>query len=180
MIYTYDGQTFNINQKQKIFADHFVKTGNLARSYWKAYYEEKGADYYDPKTLKQCSNNGARLRDNEGVKDYLTYLNKRIEEDTISTAKERQQQLTLIHRGNPDAFYYIDKDVDGDEVRRYKRVDWEKLDPMKALDMLNRMQNSYNEEEKQDININIGFDDDFSKYEKEYEEKMEGDDSDEC
>ena len=74
----------DINQKQKIFADEFILTGNATQSYQKAYNCN----------IKTAEANGSDLLRNTKVKKYIEEVNKEIHDDTIADMKEVKQFWT--------------------------------------------------------------------------------------
>lgn len=67
-----------ITQKQKLFADEYVLTGNASQSYQKVY----------KCTLAVADTNGSRLLRNARVKEYIESTNKEIRNDKIADMQE--------------------------------------------------------------------------------------------
>ena len=77
-----------LTQKQKLFADEYIKSGNAMQSAIKAGYSEKYA-----------KSSSAKMLENVGIKSYIDAKMAEIESHKIADAKEAMQAITAIARG---------------------------------------------------------------------------------
>ncbi|MCC4518138.1 terminase small subunit [Limosilactobacillus reuteri] len=77
-----------LTQKQKLFADEYIKSGNAMQSAIKAGYSEKYA-----------KSSSAKMLENVGIKSYIDTKMAEIESHKIADAKEAMQAITAIARG---------------------------------------------------------------------------------
>lgn len=77
-----------LTQKQKLFADEYIKSGNAMQSAIKAGYSEKYA-----------KSSSAKMLENVGIKSYIETKMAEIESHKIADAKEAMQAITAIARG---------------------------------------------------------------------------------
>ena len=77
-----------LTQKQKLFADEYIKSGNAMQSTIKAGYSEKYA-----------KSSSAKMLENVGIKSYIETKMAEIESHKIADAKEAMQAITAIARG---------------------------------------------------------------------------------
>ncbi|WP_457801097.1 terminase small subunit [Limosilactobacillus reuteri] len=80
-----------ITQKQKLFADEYIKSGNATQAYIKAGYSVKSD--------QAAATNGNILLRNHKVKSYIDAKMAEIESHKIADAKEAMQAITAIARG---------------------------------------------------------------------------------
>ena len=80
-----------LTQKQRLFADEYIKSGNATQSYIKAGYSVKSE--------KVAGVNATRLLGNARVKSYIDAKMAEIESHKIADAKEAMQSITAIARG---------------------------------------------------------------------------------
>ena len=78
-----------LKEKQKKFADYFIKTGNAYRSAVKAGYSENYA-----------KGNVVKLLDNVSVKEYIEERNKLLESERIADMKEVKEFWTNTMRSD--------------------------------------------------------------------------------
>lgn len=76
-----------LNQRQKMFADEYLVTGNIYQSAIKAGYSENYA-----------KGNSAKLLENESIKAYIDERLKQIESSKIADASEVMRYLTSVMR----------------------------------------------------------------------------------
>ena len=76
-----------LNQRQKMFADEYLVTGNVYQSAIKAGYSENYA-----------KGNSVKLLENESIKTYLSEKLKEIESRKIADAAEVMRYLTSVMR----------------------------------------------------------------------------------
>lgn len=77
-----------LTQKQKLFADEYIKSGNAMQSAIRAGYSEKYA-----------KSSSAKMLENVGIKSYIDTKMAEIESHKIADAKEAMQAITAIARG---------------------------------------------------------------------------------
>lgn len=77
-----------LTQKQKLFADEYIKSGNAMQSAIKSGYSEKYA-----------KSSSAKMLENVGIKSYIDTKMAEIESHKIADAKEAMQAITAIARG---------------------------------------------------------------------------------
>lgn len=80
-----------LTQKQRLFADEYIKSGNATQSYIKAGYSVKSE--------KVAGVNATRMLGNDRVKSYIDAKMAEIESHKIADAKEAMQAITAIARG---------------------------------------------------------------------------------
>ena len=154
-----------LTQKQEAFCLNYVKLGNATESAIKAGYSPKTSNEIAAQNLAKLS-----------IQARLAELRKKTEDSTIMDVKERKQRLTEIARARltdfmemgadgswvnvgPESQYpgavqelhsRTEYDDDSDKSTVYTSV---KLhDPMKAIDLLNKMDGIYKPEGAQ-VNI---------------------------
>ena len=80
-----------LTQKQRLFADEYIKSGNATHSYILAGYNVKSGGV--------AAANANRLLKNANVKEYIEAKMAEIESRKIADAKEAMQSITAIARG---------------------------------------------------------------------------------
>lgn len=94
-----------LTQKQRLFADEYIKSGNAMQSAIKAGYSEKYA-----------KSSSAKMLENVGIKSYIDAKMAEIESHKIADAKEVLQYLTRVLRGKETE--EIPDSVDGGTIKR--------------------------------------------------------------
>lgn len=94
-----------LTQKQCLFADEYIKSGNAMQSAIKAGYSEKYA-----------KSSSAKMLENVGIKSYIDAKMAEIESHKIADAKEVLQYLTRVLRGEETE--EIPDSVDGGTIKR--------------------------------------------------------------
>lgn len=94
-----------LTQKQRLFADEYIKSGNAMQSAIKAGYSEKYA-----------KSSSAKMLENVGIKSYIDAKMAEIESHKIADAKEVLQYLTRVLRGEETE--EIPDSVDGGTIKR--------------------------------------------------------------
>ncbi len=94
-----------LTQKQRLFADEYIKSGNAMQSAIKAGYSEKYA-----------KSSSAKMLENVGIKSYIDAKMAEIESHKIADAKEVLQYLTRMLRGEETE--EIPDSVDGGTIKR--------------------------------------------------------------
>lgn len=80
-----------MNEKQKMFADYYIETLNITKSYKKAYGEEMSDE--------KASANGSRLIRNDKVKEYIEKAMEIKSNERIASQDEVLEFLTQTMRG---------------------------------------------------------------------------------
>ena len=80
-----------MNEKQKIFADYYIETLNITKSYKRAYGEEMSDE--------KASANGSRLIRNDKVKEYIEKAMEIKSSERIASQEEVLEFLTQTMRG---------------------------------------------------------------------------------
>lgn len=94
-----------LTQKQRLFANEYIKSGNAMQSAIKAGYSEKYA-----------KSSSAKMLENVGIKSYIDAKMAEIESHKIADAKEVLQYLTRVLRGEETE--EIPDSVDGGTIKR--------------------------------------------------------------
>lgn len=94
-----------LTQKQRLFADEYIKSGNAMQSAIKAGYSEKYA-----------KSSSAKMLENVGIKSYIDAKMAKIESHKIADAKEVLQYLTRVLRGEEKE--EIPDNVNGGTIKR--------------------------------------------------------------
>jgi|SRR5690625_2323222 len=84
-----------LTEKQRRFADEYVRTGNITQSYLNAYHNVKNEN--------TASANGSRLLGNAKVKAYIDNRLEELRKDSIAEQDEILQLLTSVARGDVQA-----------------------------------------------------------------------------
>ncbi len=97
-----------LTQKQRLFADEYIKSGNATQSYIKAGYSVKSE--------KVAGVNATRMLGNARVRSYIDARMAEIESHKIADAKEVLQYLTRVLRGEEKE--EIPDNVNGGTIKR--------------------------------------------------------------
>lgn len=145
----------NLTEKQRRFADEYIRTGNITQSYLNAYSNVKNEN--------TASSAGSRLLRNVKVK---AYINKRIEElkkESIAEQDEILQYLTSVMRGEiKDEQLLVVGDGDfGTSVEKHeKRSDT--MARIKAAELLGKRYMMWTDRQQVDVAGAVQFIDDIS------------------
>lgn len=101
-----------MNERQRRFADEYIRTGNAEQAAIKAGYSEKYA-----------RGNAHKLVANVSVKNYIDEQIQRIRDESIMDAKEALAILSEIARGNRDEEVLILNPTTGKVERHTKKAD---------------------------------------------------------
>ena len=96
-----------LTEKQKRFADEYIKSGNATQAAIKAGYSKKTAKIVASQNLTKLN-----------VKSYIDDRMKVIEDNRIMTAKEAVEFLTSVVRGNVKETVVIGTPVGAEEVEK--------------------------------------------------------------
>lgn len=137
-----------LNVKQEAFCLHYAQTGNATESYKKA--------GYNPKNDNSAGANARRLLQNDKIKTRLAELSKEMATDKIANAKEIQERLTSILRGEVQEECIV---VEGCGDGISKAVTVEKRpsfkDSIKAGEVLARMQGAFDNKLQVEMTIPV-------------------------
>lgn len=145
-----------MNERQKRFADEYIRTANAYQSAIRAGYSEK-----------YSKNNSHKLLENRGVKAYVEARFKELEKQTIAQQDEVLQYLTSVMRGEQDDEENIvvpKGDFVSDVEKHTKRADTAQR--TKAAELLGKRYAIFTDKQEitqRNIDLNIGaYDDDDS------------------
>lgn len=123
-----------LTQRQKLFCQEYVKNGNATQAAIHAGYSAKTAN-----------EQGARLLANVSIQDFIQDLNNTITANNIAEAKEIQEALTKIIRGQ--ILEEVPMCLEGSFYMAKKQVT--PKDRLRACELLAKMIGAFN------INLNI-------------------------
>ena len=101
-----------MNERQKRFADEYIKSGNATESALKAGYSEKTSYSI-----------GQRLLKNVEVKAYIDEQVEKIRDETIMDAKEALAILSSIARGEREEEVILVNPISGEITKETKKPD---------------------------------------------------------
>ncbi|APS42187.1 Phage terminase, small subunit [Weissella jogaejeotgali] len=96
-----------LTEKQKRFADEYIKSGNATQAAIKAGYSKRTANRIGPENLSKLV-----------IKDYIDERMKVIEDNRIMTAKEAVEFLTSVVRGDVKETVVIGTPMGAEEVKK--------------------------------------------------------------
>ncbi|MCM6765890.1 terminase small subunit [Weissella paramesenteroides] len=96
-----------LTEKQKRFADEYIKSGNATQAAIKAGYSKRTANRIGPENLSKLV-----------IKDYIDERMKVIEDNRIMTAKEAVEFLTSVVRGQVKEMVVIGTPMGAEEVEK--------------------------------------------------------------
>ena len=96
-----------LTEKQKRFADEYIKSGNATQAAIKAGYSKRTANRIGPENLSKLV-----------IKDYIDERMKVIEDNRIMTAKEAVEFLTSVVRGQVKETVVIGTPMGAEEVEK--------------------------------------------------------------
>jgi phage terminase small subunit len=161
----------DLTDRQMKFAQNIFSGMTQAQAYIKAGYAKNSA--------VTVNNNASRLAKKELILQYLTKLREKAESRKVMSAIERRERLSEIARTNLTQFMELGQDGSwvnlGEETKSagaiqeiHSRTEYDdngahptvytsiKLhDPIRAIDLLNKMDGIYSDKEKQDINVKV-------------------------
>lgn len=148
-----------LTPKQEKYVQNLVK-GMSQREAYKNSYD---ADNMKDETIDKKA---SELLKQEKIRGRYDELVKRLEDTAIMDAKERMKWLTKVVKGDiKEKYTYWD---DGEQYEGEKEADL--TTKIKALDTLNKMDNSY----QQNININGSLNNPYTKLSEEELRKLAG------
>lgn len=108
-----DAVVDKLTEKQRRFADEYIRTGNITQSYLNAYHSVKKEN-----TAKSA---GSRLMTNVNVKAYIDERLEKLKKESIAEQDEILQYLTSVMRGElKDEQLLVVGDDFGSEVERHE------------------------------------------------------------
>lgn len=96
-----------LTEKQKRFADEYIKSGNATQAAIKAGYSKKTANRIGPENLSKLV-----------IRDYIDERMKSIEDNRIMTAKEAVEFLTSVVRGDVKETVVIGTPMGAEEIEK--------------------------------------------------------------
>lgn len=103
-----------LTEKQRRFADEYIRTGNITQSYLNA--------YQNVKKETTAASNGSRLLRNAKVKAYIDKRLEELKKESIAEQDEILQYLTSVMRGElKDEQLLVVGDEFGSEVQKHER-----------------------------------------------------------
>ncbi|MGV3185727.1 terminase small subunit [Weissella paramesenteroides] len=96
-----------LTEKQKRFADEYIKSGNATQAAIKAGYSKRTANRIGPENLSKLV-----------IKDYIDERMKVIEDNRIMTAKEAVEFLTSVVRGQVKETVVIGTPMGAEEIEK--------------------------------------------------------------
>lgn len=123
----------NLTEKERIFADEYIKTTNATQSAIKAGYAEKSA-----------SSKGSQLLRKVKVRQYIDDVMEKRSKNTIATADEVLEYLTKVMNGEEKDAFGLDASI---------------ADRTKAAELLGKRHMLFTEKVKLDAEIEIDISD---------------------
>lgn len=123
----------NLTEKERIFADEYIKTTNATQSAIKAGYAEKSA-----------SSKGSQLLRKVKVRKYIDSVMEKRSKNTIATADEVLEYLTKVMNGEEKDAFGLDASI---------------ADRTKAAELLGKRHMLFTEKVKLDAEIEIDISD---------------------
>lgn len=123
----------NLTEKERIFADEYIKTTNATQSAIKAGYAEKSA-----------SSKGSQLLRKVKVRKYIDDVMEKRSKNTIATADEVLEYLTKVMNGEEKDAFGLDASI---------------ADRTKAAELLGKRHMLFTEKVKLDAEIEIDISD---------------------
>lgn len=149
----------NLNNNQKLFCQYYVENGlNGTQAYTKA---------YKTKNEETARKNASRLLTNADIRAYISELQAKIEDKAIMSATERMKWLSKVINGEvkEESKYWDDHEC----IVYEKEADINTK--IKAIDTLNKMDNSY----QQNIKISGSISNPYTNLSEEELRKLAGD-----
>lgn len=140
-----------LTEKQKRFADEYIRTGNITQSYLIAY----------PNVTKEttAAANGSRLLKNAKVKNYIDERLEELKKESIAEQDEILQFLTKVMRGE------VTEEVPlgiGEGYQELKDKEPYLKDRLKAAELLGKRYMMFTDRQQVDITGAVQFIDDIS------------------
>jgi len=144
-----------LTEKQKRFADEYIRTGNITQSYLNAYNNVKNEN--------TASSAGSRLLRNVKVKAYIDKRLEKLKKESIAEQDEILQYLTSVMRGEiKDEQLLVVGDMEfGSSVEKHeKRSDT--MARIKAAELLGKRYMMWTDRQQVDVAGAVQFIDDIS------------------
>ena len=139
-----------MNEKQKRFADEYIRTGNIAESYRLA--------YQNVTKETTASVNGNRLLKNAKVKAYIDKRLDDLRKESIAEQDEVLQYLTSVMRGE-----HTEQTLRGvgDGIQRIDDIEVDAAKRIKAAELLGKRYGIWTEKQQIDVSGAVQFVDDI-------------------
>lgn len=145
-----------LTEKQKRFADEYIRTGNITQSYLIA--------YQNVKKESTAAANGSRLLKNAKVKAYIDKRLEELKKQSIAEQDEVLQFLTKVMRGE------ITEEIPlglGEGYQELKNKEPYLKDRIKAAELLGKRYMMWTEKQQIDGDVKVQIIDDIPKSDKE-------------
>lgn len=145
-----------LTEKQKRFADEYIRTGNITQSYMIA--------YQNVKKESTAAANGSRLLKNAKVKAYIDKRLEELKKQSIAEQDEVLQFLTKVMRGE------ITEEIPlglGEGYQELKNKEPYLKDRIKAAELLGKRYMMWTEKQQIDGDVKVQIIDDIPKSDKE-------------
>lgn len=141
-----------LTEKQKRFADEYIRTGNITQSYMIA--------YQNVKKESTAAANGSRLLKNAKVKAYIDERLEELKKQSIAEQDEVLQFLTKVMRGE------ITEEIPlglGEGYQELKNKEPYLKDRIKAAELLGKRYMMWTEKQRIDGDVKVQIIDDIPK-----------------
>lgn|SRR5690606_29294467 len=141
-----------LTEKQKRFADEYIRTGNITQSYMIA--------YQNVKKESTAAANGSRLLKNAKVKAYIDKRLEELKKQSIAEQDEVLQFLTKVMRGE------ITEEIPlglGEGYQELKNKEPYLKDRIKAAELLGKRYMMWTEKQRIDGDVKVQIIDDIPK-----------------
>lgn len=124
-----------MTEKQKRFAEEYMKTGNSRQAYINAGYSS---------SVKSIDVNASRLLNSDKVQTYIQQISEAIKNEKIADIQEMQVKLTAIIRGMTTEEVIVNEFV-GEGVSKARVIEKKPAlkDVIKACEVLGKMIGAY-------------------------------------
>lgn len=142
-----------LTEKQRRFADEYIRTGNITQSYMIAYPRVKNEN--------SASASGSRLLGNANVKAYIDKRLEELKKESIAEQDEILQYLTAVMRGKikDEQLLVVDDDLGTTVEKHEKRSDT--MARIKAAELLGKRYMMWTEKHHMDGEMKVTIVDDI-------------------
>jgi len=140
-----------LTRKQQMFADEYIRTGNIYQSAINAEYSHSYAKAQSSKLLE-----------NVGIKSYIEARLEELKKETIAEQDEILQYLTSVMRGNvtdEESMVVSSGDFMSEVERHERRVDI--VARTKAAELLGKRYAMWTDKQEVEISASVVFNDDI-------------------
>ncbi len=139
-----------MNAKQEIFCEEYARTGDAVGSYAEAYHKDRKKEGH------LCHSCAYRLLQKKDIKDRIKEISEGFASERIANAKEMQEKLTEIIRGErKDSVVITEMTGDGMSQARVVEKPTSVSDVVKAIDKLAHMQGVFSNDASLTVNIPV-------------------------